>query len=119
MNARRRQQRVSNEARSPDFADARNAPLIGFLKKAMRRRSRSYPLDELSFQLHQRGNGLRAGPRVTLKMMPTDRCPLKQRRPRPLLRFWGRRAMFRLRVELALSLTHPRSRHKLSLFAPS
>src|SRR5215469_16434096 len=89
------------------------------LEKAMRRRSRSYPLDELSFQLHQRGNGLRAGPRVTLKMMPTDRCPLKKRRPRPLLRFWGRRAMFRLRVELALSLTHPRSRHKLSLFAPS
>jgi len=46
------------------------------VRSATHRLSRSYPLDELSSRLHQRGNGLRAGPRDTVKitrsLMRTD-----------------------------------------------
>ena len=48
-----------------------------------------------------------------------DRCPPNKQRPRPLERPWGRGAMSRLRIELALSLNHPRNRRKLPCFGPS
>ena len=69
------------------------------VRSATHRLSRSYPLDELSSRLHQRGNGLRAGPRDTVKitrsLMRTDRWVAEKPRPQDHSNGWGRRAMCR------------------------